>query len=131
MSDRAEAIPVFGRDFEQLLSYLYEASGEISPERFARVYNFAPLSLANAACVSLGELLHAPNVEAIQRFLRESLQITCAAAEIAPTVARALFWFKNSPIPAMNYQTGHALASTDRTGDVLGYISSLQAGFSG
>ncbi|MYM22162.1 DUF2384 domain-containing protein [Duganella sp. FT135W] len=131
MSGRTEAIPVFGQDFEQLQVFLLDDDGVISPIRFARVFSMNLTALAGAAQVSMEKLCKTPSDEVVQRHLRESLQITCAATGVAQSVERALFWLKNTPIEPFGDKTGYELASEGRTGDVLHYIDSLQAGFSG
>ena len=131
MSGHTEPIPVFGQDFEQLQVFLRDEDGAISPRRFASVFNLDLKALASAAHVSMEKLRKTPNDESVQLYLRESLQITGAATGIAQTVERALFWFKNAPLQPFDYKTGHELASEGRTSEVLRYISSLEAGFSG
>jgi len=131
MSGHTEPVPVFGRDFEQLQVFLRDEDGTISPGRFASVFSLDLTALASAAHVSMEKLVKTPNDESVQRYLRESLQITREATGISQTVERALFWFKNAPLQPFDYKTGHELASEGRTSDVLRYINSLQAGFSG
>lgn len=131
MEEHIEKIPVFNQGFEQLLTFLRDVDGAISPTRFARIFNFDLQTLALASQVPVDKLWSTPHDKRIQRYLSDCLQITQAAANVADNVEKALFWVKNAPIPSLDYKTGHALASAGRTNDVLRYIESLEAGFCG
>ncbi|MYN26963.1 DUF2384 domain-containing protein [Duganella levis] len=131
MSGHTEPVPVFGQDFEQLQAFLLDEDGAISPMRFARVFSLDLPTLASAAHISMEKLSETPSDESVQRYLRESLQITSAATAIAQSVERALLWFKDAPLTPFDDKTGHELAAEGRTRDVLRYISSLQEGFAG
>lgn len=126
-----EPLPVFGRDFEQLQVFLFDGEQGVFPGRFASVFNFELTVLASAAHVSMVKLCKTPNDESVQRYLRESLHIISAAADISQTVEHAVFWFKNAPLQPFDDKTGHELASEGRTSDVLRYLNSLQAAFCG
>jgi hypothetical protein len=124
-------LPVFKHDFEQLLNFLRDVGGEISPTRFARIFSFDLRTLAVAAKVPVDKLWNSPHDERIQRYLRDCLQITQAAANLANSVERGVFWVKNTPIPYFGCNTGCMLVSVGRTNDVITYLNSLEAGFCG
>lgn len=129
----AEASPVFGNDFDRFLSYLCDDSApmSISPKRFSQVLRLDMQTLAAQAHVHRNTLTRAPESENLQHFLRESLRVIRAAVDIAGSVEKAIFWFKNNPIPTFNYKTPQDLVSDGRTDELIRYAQSLQAGFSG
>ena len=44
---------------------------------------------------------------------------------------RAIFWYRNVPLPPFGYKTAEQLVSEGRTEDVLRYVESLEAGAAG
>jgi uncharacterized protein (DUF2384 family) len=59
------------------------------------------------------------------------VRVVRAAVDIAGSVEKAIFWFKNYPLPPFDYKTPQDLVSERRTEDIIRYIQSLQAGFTG
>jgi hypothetical protein len=66
-----------------------------------------------------------------QEYLRETIRVIHAAADISGDVEKAIDWFKNERLDAFDYETPQMLVSEGRTCDLLRYIQSLDAGFSG
>ncbi|MBY8610678.1 DUF2384 domain-containing protein, partial [Burkholderia arboris] len=69
--------------------------------------------------------------ESVQKFLRDALRIIRAATDISGDVQRALFWYRNEPLPTFDYKTAEQLVSEGRTEDLLRYVTSLEAGAAG
>ena len=67
----------------------------------------------------------------MQRFLREALRAIRAAADQSGDLDRALFWYRNEPLPPFGYKTAEQLVSDGRTDDLLRYIASLETGAAG
>jgi hypothetical protein len=129
----AGTVPVFDRDFDGFLDYLNGDSHRpvISPKSFALVFNFDLQDLAAAARVHRNTITRAPESEGVQRYLRESIRIVRAAADVSRSIEKALYWYKNHPIPTFDYKTGDQLVSEGRADDVVRYLQSLQQGFAG
>lgn len=128
-----EPTPVFEGNFDGFMNFLHsEASpASISPKRFGQVLSIDMQTLAEHAQVHRNTIARAPNAEGIQSYLRESVRVMRAAADIAGSVEKALYWFKNYPLPAFDYKTPQDLVSEKRTDALVKYIQSLQAGFAG
>ncbi|KQQ36282.1 hypothetical protein ASF61_08880 [Duganella sp. Leaf126] len=129
----SDTMPVFDRDFDSFLVFL---NGEtrrpaISPRSFARAFNFDLQSLAAAARVHRNTITRAPESESVQRYLRESVRVVRAAADVSHSIEKAIYWYRNHPIPTFDYKTGQQLISEGRTDDVVKYLQSLRQGFSG
>ena len=54
-----------------------------------------------------------------------------AANDLTGDVGRAIFWYRNEPLPPFNYKTAEQLVSEGRAEDVLRYVESLEAGAAG
>jgi len=129
-----ESVPVFERNFEQFMSFLQDSDAglvSISPKRFGQALSVDMQTLAANAHVHRNTISRAPSAESVQRYLRESVRIMRAAADVAGSVENAIFWFKNYPLPTFDYKTPQDLVSEDRTEALIRYIQSLKAGFTG
>ena len=62
---------------------------------------------------------------------REALRVMRAAHDLSGDVTRAIFWYRNEPLPPFGYKTAEQLVSEGRTEDVLRYVASLEAGAAG
>lgn len=123
-----------GKRFEQLMDALREpdvGATALSPRRFSELLGIDLQTLAGQAHVHRNTLRRAPGSEGIQRFLREALRVIRAATDIADDVDRALFWYRNEPLPPFGYRTAEQLVAEGRTEDVLRYVASLEAGAAG
>jgi len=88
-------------------------------------------TLAAQARVHRNTLSRAPDTESVQSYLRESLRVTRAAADVSDSIEKAIFWFKNHPLPVFDYKTAQALVSEKRTEALIKYLQSLRVGYSG
>ncbi|CUI07002.1 DUF2384 domain-containing protein [Massilia sp. P8910] len=127
-----EAVPVFDRNFDEFMNFLNsEASPSISPKRFGLVFRVDMQTLAAQAHVHRNTVRLAPDTETIQSYLRESVRVMCAATDISGSIEKAIYWFKNHPLPTFDYKTPQDLVSEKRTDALIKYIQSLQAGYIG
>lgn len=129
-----EKIPVFERNFDGFISYLHDVDAipaSISPKRYGLMLRVDMQTLAAKAHVHRNTIHRAPDAESVQHYLRESVRVICAAADIAGSVEQAIFWYKNNPLPSFDYKTPQDLVSEGRTEVLIRYIQSLQAGFGG
>ncbi|MBY0240325.1 MAG: MbcA/ParS/Xre antitoxin family protein [Burkholderiaceae bacterium] len=108
-----------------------DASPSISPKRFGLVFRVDMQTLAAQARVHRNTLRLAPDTETLQAHLRESLRVIRAAADVSGSVEKALFWFKNHPLPVFDYKTPQDLVSEKRTEALIKYLQSLRAGYAG
>jgi hypothetical protein len=130
----ANRTPIFERNFDGFMSYLCDVesdSSSISPKRYCLILRVDMKTLAAKAHVHRNTLSRAPDAENVQHYLRESVRVIRAATDITGSVEKAIYWFKNNPLPVFDYKTPHDLVSEGRTDDLVRYIQSLQAGFAG
>jgi uncharacterized protein (DUF2384 family) len=128
------AIPVFARNFDGFMHYLCDVDtspASISPKRFGQVLRVDMQTLASQAHVHRNTISRAPDAESVQHYLRESVRVVRAAADIAGSVEEAIYWYKNNPLATFDYKTPQDLVSAGRTEVLIRYIQSLQAGFAG
>ncbi|WP_423395526.1 hypothetical protein [Burkholderia sp. LMG 21824] len=69
--------------------------------------------------------------ESVQKYLREALRIIRAATDISGDVPKALYWYRNEPLPIFDYTTAEQLVSEGRADDLLRYVVALDAGVAG
>lgn len=133
LTPQADEVPIFERDFDRFLTFLNGNTKRplISPRIFALVFNFDMQSLATAARVHRNTVARTPESEGVQRYLRDSIRVVRAAADVSHSIEKAIFWYKNHPIPTFDYKTAQQLVSEGRTDDLIPYVQSLQTGFSG
>ncbi|MHB1332311.1 MAG: hypothetical protein ACYCY1_06910 [Sulfuriferula sp.] len=134
MTITAHAVPTFSKNFEGFLEFLREegaGASTLSPNRFSEVLSIDLQTLAAQAHVHRNTLSRAPASESVQRFLREALRVLRAATDLSGDVDRAIFWYRNEPLPTFGYKTAEHLVTDGRTEDLLRYIESLEAGAAG
>jgi hypothetical protein len=68
-----------------------------------------------------------PNSGGVQRFLREAVRVLRAATDVSGDVGRAMFWYRNEPLPIFGYKTAEQLVPDGRAEDVIRYVVSLEA----
>ena len=88
-------------------------------------------TLAAQAHVHRNTVRLAPETETIQSYLRESVRVIRAATDMSACIEKAIYWFKNHPLPAFDYKTPQDLVSEKRTDALIKYIQSLRAGYAG
>ena len=126
--------PALNHGFEGFLDFLRDQEAGpavLSPKRFSDVLSIDLQTLAGQAHVHRNTLSRAPASEGVQRFMREALRVLRAADDLTGDVGRAIFWYRNEPLPPFNYKTAEQLVSEGRAEDVLRYVESLEAGAAG
>jgi len=134
MTATARAVPAFHKNFQGFLDFLRDqevGAAALSPKRFSEVFSMDLQTLAAQAHVHRNTVTRAPGSEGVQRFLREALRVIRASADLSGDVDRALFWYRNEPLPPFGYKTAEQLVSEGRTEDLLRYLESLEAGAAG
>ena len=103
----------------------------IQPERFAAALNLQLQELAQLAHVHRTTVSEAPANARLQGFMRESIQVICAAIEVAQDRDRALYWYRNAPIAEFQHRTAEQLVADHKTDAVLAYLQSVRGGSTG
>lgn len=133
---------VAARQFSEALSHGFDGfidflrdqeagASTLSPKRFCDVLSIDVQTLATQAHVHRNTIGRAPASESVQRFLREALRVIRAAHDLSGDIGRAIFWYRNEPLPPFGYKTAEQLVSEGRTEDVLRHIGSVEAGAAG
>lgn len=126
--------PALSHGFDGLVDFLRDqeiGASTLSPKRFGDVLSIDVQTLATQAHVHRNTINRAPASESVQKFLREALRVIRAAHDLSGDVTRAIFWYRNEPLPPFGYKTAEQLVSEGRTEDVLRYVESLEAGAAG
>ena len=110
-----------------------KAAGEsiIDAGHFRERFKLSQQALARLAGVHRATVADAPSNEKLQNFMRESLRVVSAAAEIAGNDDNAVYWMRNSPIPEFGHQFAMDLVAKGKTEAVIKYLQSVESGFSG
>jgi hypothetical protein len=111
----------------------FRAPGQvvIEPERFAAALNLQMQELAQLAHVHRATVAEAPANARLQGFMREALQVLSAALTVVQDRERAIYWYRNSPIPEFQHRTAEQLVADRKGGAVLSYLASIGSGSSG
>jgi hypothetical protein len=131
---KLQGSPALSHGFEGFIDFLrdHDAGGStLSPKRFGDVLNIDVKTLAIQAHVHRNTISRAPWSESVQKFLREALRVMRAASDLNGDVGRAIFWYRNEPLPPFGYKTAEQLVCEGRTEDVLRYVGSLEVGAAG
>jgi len=113
-----------------------ESTREPGTSRFsasgvADILGLKQQDLAELAGVHRNTLRIHPESPRLQSALRDLMRVLSAAAAAQPDPQRAIFLFKNEPIPVFRHKTLFQLVQEGRTEDVIGYLESISAGFVG
>lgn len=120
--------------YDQFLEYLRDPDTPgpvLSPKRFSAALHIDLQSLAEQAHVHRNTISRTPGSAGVQQYLRDALKVIKAGIDISGDVSRALFWYRNDPLPAFGYKTAEELVAQGRAEDVLRYTASLEAGAAG
>lgn len=129
-----QSSPAFSHGFDGFIDFLRDqeaGASTLSPKRFSDLLSIDVQTLAAQAHVHRNTISRAPASESVQKFLREALRVIRAAHDLSGNVVRAIFWYRNEPLPPFGYKTAEQLVSEGRTEDVLRYVGSLEAGAAG
>jgi hypothetical protein len=103
----------------------------IQPELFADALNLRVQDLAKLAGVHRTTVTETPANARLQGFLREALRALSAAYEVTQDRDRAIFWFRNTPIPEFGHRTAETIVADGKTDAVIAYLTSIASGSSG
>lgn len=103
----------------------------IAPERFAAAMQLRQQDLAQLAHVHRTTVAEAPTNARLQAFMRDTLRVLSAAMGVAGDRDRAIYWYRNAPIPEFQHQTAEHLVSAGKTDAVVSYLLSIESGASG
>ena len=134
MNSDTGAVPNADVSFDRFMASLRDPEDPapiVSARRFGEALHIDLQTLAQQAHVHRNTISRQPASESVQRFLRDALRVIRAATDISSDVTKALFWYRNEPLPVFNYKTAEQLVSEGRADDVLRYVSSLEAGAAG
>lgn len=126
--------PALSHGFDGFIAFLHDqdaGASTLSPKRFSDVLSIDIQTLAAQAHVHRNTISRAPASESVQKFLREALRVLRAANDLSGDVGRAIFWYRNEPLPPFGYKTAEQLVTEGCTDDVLRYVESLAAGAAG
>ena len=130
----AADVPFHGRTYSQFVAFLREP-GEtapvLSPKQYAAALKIDLQDLADQARVHRNTIGRAPFSKGVQDYLRQALRVIKAAVDLNGDVYDALFWYRNEPLAPFDYKTAEMLVADGRADDVVGFVSSLQAGAAG
>ncbi|WP_250535719.1 MbcA/ParS/Xre antitoxin family protein [Caballeronia sp. AZ10_KS36] len=135
MNSSADAsVPYVGVSFDRFIASLRDPDDPapiVSARRFGEALHIDLQTLAQQAHVHRNTISRQPASESVQRFLRDALRVIRAASDLAGDVSKALFWYRNEPLPVFDYKTAEQLVSDGRADDVLRFVASLEAGAAG
>jgi hypothetical protein len=111
----------------------FRAPGQavIEPVRFAAALNLQMQELAQLAHVHRATVSEAPTNARLQGFMREALRVLSAAFDVVRDRERAIYWYRNAPIPEFQHRTAEQLVADQKTDAVLSYLASISSGSSG
>ena len=103
----------------------------IAPERFAAAMHLRQQDLAQLAHVHRTTVAEAPTNAKLQTFMRDTLRVLSAAMNVSGDRDRAIYWYRNTPIPEFQHRTAEHLVSTGKTDAVVSYLLSIESGSTG
>jgi hypothetical protein len=103
----------------------------IAPDRFASAMHLRQQELAQLARVHRSTVAEAPTNAKLQGFMRDTLRVLSAAMGVAGDRDRAIYWYRNTPIPEFEHLTAEHLVSTGKTDAVVLYLRSIESGSTG
>lgn len=103
----------------------------IAPDRFAEALHLRQQELAQLARVHRTTVADAPTNARLQQYMRDALRVLSAASEISGERARAIYWYRNTPIPEFEHRTAEQLVSAGKADAVISYLLSIGGGSTG
>lgn len=119
--------------FPDFVDSLREPSSHtsLSASRLAEALELPAQELAALARVHRNTLQAAPTSFKLQSAMRDVVRALSAAYALCGDIDRALFWFRNHPIPEFGHRTAIDLVAAGKVDAVVDYVESLSAGFTG
>jgi hypothetical protein len=102
----------------------------ISPNRLSKALGVPVTGLAELTGVHRNTLRN-PSSERLQGRMREMIKVISAAAELTGALDKAIYWYRNEPIPDYDHKTAAELVAEGHVEAVLAYIRDLGNGARG
>ena len=119
-------------DLVQQLREDVDGRAILSPAKFIELMGLDVGTFARLAHVHRNTVTRAPGSTSVQQHIRLNLRVLAAAlAAAGGDIQRAIFWYKNEPLPPFEYKTAEVLVAEGRSDDVVDLLESYQAGFTG
>lgn len=120
-------------EFNEFLTSIKDDNSRMafSPERLAGALELPLQRLATLAHVHRNTVAMAPTSPKLQSAMAEVVRVLSAAHALTGDVDRALFWFRNQPIPEFDHLTAMQLVEQGKVQAVVDYIESIRAGAAG
>ena len=126
-------MPIAAQSFPDFLQGLREPGSRtaLSPALLANALELPVQDLASLAKVHRNTLQLTPSSPKVQSAIRDVLRVLSAAHELTGEIDRAVFWFRNHPIPDFGHRTAMQLVEMGKVQAVIDYIESRSAGATG
>lgn len=103
----------------------------LSPERLAGALGLPLQRLATLARVHRNTVATAPTSPKLQDAMVDVVRVLSAVHALTGDIDRALFWFRNQPIPEFDHLTAMQLVGQGKVQAVIDYVESISAGAAG
>lgn len=103
----------------------------IAPDRFAAALHLRQQDLAQLANVHRTTVAEAPTNAKLQHFMRDTLRVLSATMAVSGDRDRAIYWYRNTPVPEFQHRTAEQLVSAGKTDAVVSYLLSIESGSTG
>lgn len=103
----------------------------LSPERLANALELPLQKLASLARVHRNTVSLTPTSPKLQDAMVDVVRVLSAAHALTGDIDRALFWFRNQPIPDFDHFTAMQLVEQGKVQAVIDYIESISGGAAG
>ncbi len=121
------------QDFPGFLASLKATDSRtaLSPTELARALEVPAQRLASLARVHRNTVSLAPSSPKLQEALGDVVRVLSAASQLTGDVDKALFWFRNQPIPEFGHCTPMQVVEQGKVQSLVDYIDSISAGPAG
>jgi hypothetical protein len=103
----------------------------IQPQRFADALNLRILELAKLAGVHPTTVVETPGNARLQGYLQDAVRALSAAVDVTQDRDRAIYWFRNTPIPEFGHRTAETIVAEGKTNAMIAYLNAISPGSSG
>lgn len=107
------------------------AKTALSPTLLAEALELPLQKLAGIAGVHRNTLTLAPTSPKLREAMGDMVRVLSAAHSLNGDLDRALFWFRNQPIPDFGHLTAIQLVEQGKAQAVVDYIESISGGAAG
>lgn len=102
----------------------------ISPKRLSQALGVKVANLAQLTGVHRNTLRN-PSSERLQGRMREMVKVISAATELTGDVDKAIYWYRNEPIPDYDHRTAAELVADGQVEAILAFVRDLENGARG